>query len=249
MSAGLPEKLEAGVALAGLAMAAPLLAACAAAVKLSSKGPILFRQKRVGKGGAPFVLYKFRTMTTGGAGASVTSRGDKRITRVGAILRRTKLDELPELWNVINGTMSLVGPRPEVESLVDLRDPLWQSVLEAKPGITSPTAIELHDEEAVLSQVPEDARERFYAEALLPYKLRSQAEYLRTRTAWTDLAVLAKTALAIAARPSNAQPSAHEIERAVEVSGDPHSGAFGPSDLHERDVRSGSSTRIDATTR
>jgi lipopolysaccharide/colanic/teichoic acid biosynthesis glycosyltransferase len=212
---GLAQPIQAALALGGLVAASPVLLACAVAVKLSSPGPILFRQKRVGRRGEPFELYKFRTMTVGGSGAQVTASGDQRITAIGSILRKTKLDELPELWNVVNGSMALIGPRPEVPRYVDLADPLWCAVLEARPGITSPMAVQLRDEEAVMAGVDPGERERFYVESLTRYKLLGHLDYLRKRTPVSDLGVLAQTALAIVARRASQQPSPEEIAQAA----------------------------------
>jgi lipopolysaccharide/colanic/teichoic acid biosynthesis glycosyltransferase len=191
------------------------LAASAAAVALSSRGPVLFRQKRMGQGGREFVLVKFRTMRATGGGPKVTAGGDARITTVGRFLRKTKLDELPELWNVVTGDMALVGPRPEVPDYVDLDDPLWCEVLSARPGLTDPTTIALRNEEEVLSAVAED-REAFYLTTLQRYKLMTSAAYLRGRTWTSDLQVLVKTALAIALGARVVPPSIEEIVRVVE---------------------------------
>ncbi len=212
---GLPQPVQAGMALLGLAVSAPLFFACAAAVRLSSAGPILFRQERIGRRGKPFTLYKFRTMLIDRDGAQVTATGDRRVTAVGAVLRKTKLDELPELWNVLNGTMALVGPRPEVPRYVDLGDPLWAAVLQVRPGITSPMAVHLRDEEAVMAGVEPERRERFYVDTLMRYKLLSHLEYLQQRTPVTDLTLLAQTALAILARRAAHQPTPEEVESTV----------------------------------
>src|SRR5262249_2337248 len=111
---GLPRGVEIALAAGSLCASAPVLAACAAAVRLPSEGPVLFRQKRVGRKGELFTLYKFRTMRAGAKGPGVTAGGDPRVTAIGRLLRKTKLDELPELWNVVKGDLSFVGPRPEV---------------------------------------------------------------------------------------------------------------------------------------
>jgi lipopolysaccharide/colanic/teichoic acid biosynthesis glycosyltransferase len=115
---------------------------------------------------------------------------------VGRFLRRSKLDELPQLWNVVRGDMSLVGPRPEVARYVDMQDPVWQRVLRVRPGITDPVTLQLRDEEALLAGVEGD-RERFYREELQPEKLRQYAAYLENRSAWADVKVLYKTVLAV----------------------------------------------------
>src|SRR5687767_11977002 len=113
------------------------------AVRLTSRGPGVFGQVRVGREGKPFTLRKFRSMTQGARGTQVTASGDARITLVGKFLRRTKLDELPELWNILCGDMSFVGPRPEVPGYVDLADPRWQMVLTARPGLTDTVTLRL----------------------------------------------------------------------------------------------------------
>ncbi len=110
----------------------------------------------------------------------MTAGGDSRVTAIGRFLRRTKLDELPELWNVVRGEMSFVGPRPEVERFVRLEDPLWREVLEARPGLTDPTTLRLRDEESLLASVEGD-REAYYRETLQPLKLRGYVEYLRAQ--------------------------------------------------------------------
>lgn len=210
----MPRPPEVAAALLGLLVASPLLAAVAIAVRLSSPGPILFRQIRVGQGGRPFELWKFRTMRTDTHGPGITASGDSRVTFIGNLLRKTKLDELPELWNVVRGDMALVGPRPEVPRYVDPADPLWQEVLRARPGVTDPVTAHLRSEEALIARVAGD-REAFYLRTLQPYKLLQSAAYLRTRTAWSDLRVLARTALAIASPGRTRPPSLDEIEQRV----------------------------------
>lgn len=206
---GLPRPLEVIVAGGALLVLSPLLAAIALAVALSSRGGALFRQTRVGRGGALFTLYKFRTMRQGD-GPRVTAGGDPRVTALGRLLRRTKLDELPELWNVLAGDLSFVGLRPEVPEYVDLEDELWRRALAVRPGLTSPVTLRLRDEEALLAEVETDDRPRFYVEVLVPYKLRGTLEYLERRTAWSDLAVIARTLAAIVRPPC--PPSRAEIE-------------------------------------
>jgi lipopolysaccharide/colanic/teichoic acid biosynthesis glycosyltransferase len=168
------------------------------AVVLTSSGPVFFRQERVGRGGRVFRLVKLRTMQVDTSGPQLTASGDPRVTTVGRFLRKTKLDELPQLWNVLRGEMSFVGPRPEVPRYVDLEDPLWREVLTVRPGITDPVTVFLRDEEAVLAEAPGD-RERFYREQLLPYKLEKYALYLRGRTWWSDLRVILATVGALVA--------------------------------------------------
>lgn len=202
---GIPRWLEVCAAAAGLVLLSPVLGLIALLVRFSSPGPALFRQERVGLRGRPFTMLKFRSMRAGQPGTEFTVQGDERITSVGKLLRATKLDELPELWNVVRGEMSLVGPRPEVPRYVDLEDPAWAEVLEVRPGVTDPVTKALRSEERLLAEVPGD-REAYYRTVLLPYKLRGYAEYLRRRTFSSDLAVLCTTLLAIVA-PSAASAS------------------------------------------
>ena len=207
---GLPRGVEIPVALVGLVVASPLLMVAAIAVVATSRGPALFRQQRVGRAGAPFTLLKLRSMTVGGGGSSLTGREDRRVTAVGRWLRRTKLDELPQLWNVLRGDMSLVGPRPEVPRYADPSDPRWARVLEARPGITDPLTLQLRDEEALMPAA-EDERERFYVGTLLPLKLDGYLDYLARRSWRSDLAVLFATVAALA-RPGRG-PTRDEILR------------------------------------
>lgn len=194
--AGLPRVVEVLIALAGLIIAGPLTILLALATRISSRGPVIFRQIRVGQRGRSFTLYKLRTMTASSSGPQVTSRDDPRITKLGAFLRKTKLDELPEFWNVLRGDMSLVGPRPEVPRYVDLGNPAWQLTLSVRPGITDPVTMQLRDEEALLSKVAGD-REAYYINQLQPLKLRGYQAYLTRRSWRTDLRVLIATAMVV----------------------------------------------------
>lgn len=193
---GLPRPLEAVLALAGLVAVAPLVAVLAAAVALTSGLPVLFRQTRVGRHGRPFTLVKLRTMRASQGGLEVTAHGDERITAVGRFLRRTKLDELPELWNVLRGEMSFVGPRPEVARYVQTDDPRWQDVLRARPGLTDPVTLRLRNEEGLLGRVEGD-RELYYRETLQPLKLEGYRAYLQRRSWRSDLVVIWDTLRAI----------------------------------------------------
>ncbi|HET9794566.1 MAG TPA: sugar transferase [Thermoanaerobaculia bacterium] len=200
---GLPRAVEVAAALAGLAVAAPFLLIAGAAIFLTTGKSPIFRQQRVGRSGRLFTLVKLRTMRTS-AGAAVTARGDARVTRVGRLLRRTKIDELPELWNVLAGDMAFVGPRPEVPRYFDAADPRWRAILGARPGLTDPVTLRLRDEEELLAGVAGD-REAFYRAHLQPWKLRRYAAYLEQRSWRSDLAVLRDTARAVL-RPSSARP-------------------------------------------
>jgi len=190
-----------------LVILSPLLALLYAAVRVSSPGPTLHRATRVRPGGT-FTLYKFRTMRAQSAasGPRVTATGDRRVTRVGSTLRRTKLDELPQLWNVARGEMALVGPRPEDPRYVIADDPLHRRVFSALPGITGPTALAYRDEETILAdaalaiarsdgrvRTSDDDVDRAYRETILPAKLAMDAEYLRTRSTRGDLVILGRT--------------------------------------------------------
>ena len=217
---GIPRPVEAAAAAAGLVLASPVIALAGLLVRATSAGPVFFRQARIGRGGKPFTLWKLRTMRISEGGPQVTARGDARVTPVGRALRRTKLDELPQLWNVVAGDMSFVGPRPEVPRYVDAGDSRWARVLSVRPGITDPVTLELADEESLLAGASDP--ERYYREELQPEKLRRYVEYLDRRTAWSDLAVLVQTvlALAIPARRSRPQrPAAVATTRRIQSPG------------------------------
>jgi lipopolysaccharide/colanic/teichoic acid biosynthesis glycosyltransferase len=224
IKSGIPRVGEAVAALAALLVLSPLICVAALAVALSSRGPVLFRQRRMGQSGREFLLYKLRTMRVGSgasAGPQVTARDDERVTRVGKFLRRTKLDELPELWNVFKGDMSLIGPRPEVPRYVDLNNPHWRLVLEARPGLTDPVTLRLRNEEILLSCVEGD-REKFYLETLQPFKLRGYAEYLRARSWRTDVKVLWQTCRAVML-PESADPlTISELEASLRPATEEH---------------------------
>lgn len=191
---GIPNWMERMLAAAGLVALSPLLLVLAAAVRVETGAPVLFRHRRVGRGGRTFELLKFRSMQVNHGGPSITRKGEARITRVGRFLRRWKLDELPQLANVVRGEMSLVGPRPEVPEYVDLDDPLWRRVLAVRPGITDPASVEFRDEEELLAGV-EDL-DGYYRKVLLPRKLELAAGYLEQRTFGSDLRMLLRTAAA-----------------------------------------------------
>lgn len=217
VKAGLPRWVDLLASLVGLFFVAPLIALSALAIKVTSSGPAFFRQVRVGRGGRTFTLIKLRTMQVANTGPQVTAGDDRRITPVGRLLRKAKLDELPGLWNVVRGDMSLVGPRPEVQRYVDLEDPRWRFVVEARPGITDPVTLLLRNEEELLSEVAGD-RELFYTEVLQPYKLNGYVEYLENRNSVCDLKVLLKTALAIIFSDKAPPPTVKEIVSSVESS-------------------------------
>ena len=163
---------------------------------MDSLGPVLYRGERVGRDGKAFRIFKFRSMTGGAArvGPGITARGDPRVTRAGRFLRRTKLDELPQLLNVLRGEMSLVGPRPEVPCYVALYTPEQRRVLSVRPGITSPASIEYRNEEAILSQRDVDD---LYTKVLMPRKLKMDLAYIDHMGFWFDLKIVAMTLQAL----------------------------------------------------
>jgi FlaA1/EpsC-like NDP-sugar epimerase/lipopolysaccharide/colanic/teichoic acid biosynthesis glycosyltransferase len=176
----------------GLLVLAPLFLVIGLVIRFTSAGPAFYRAERVGQGGRLYKLYKFRSMYVGAdqSGLGVTVKNDPRITPVGLFLRRTKLDELPQLINVFLGEMSLVGPRPEDPQYVALYSPEQRQVLAVRPGITSPASLRYQGEEALLSG---DDWEHIYKEQILPHKLALDLAYLRRRTVWTDLLLILKT--------------------------------------------------------
>jgi lipopolysaccharide/colanic/teichoic acid biosynthesis glycosyltransferase len=190
-------------AIAGLIVLSPLLLAVTLAVKCGSKGPVLFGQARIGRGGRTFKIWKFRSMVSGAEtiGPLITASGDTRITGIGRYLRRWKLDELPQLWNVLIGDMSFVGPRPELPFYVRDYTPEQRQVVTVRPGITDPAALEYRHEEEILAKAAD--RERFYREVVLPRKLTLNLEYIRSLSFRYDLALILRTLGAIFRRPAS----------------------------------------------
>jgi len=186
--------LDIAFSAAVLILALPLLALIAVAVRLSSRGPILFRQERVGKGGVGFGILKFRSMRANAEndGLQITGAGDQRVTRVGSVLRRTKLDELPQFWNVLRGDMSLVGPRPEVPRYVAMYGPEERAVLSIRPGITDPASISHRHEEKLLGRQVDP--EQFYVRELMPQKLALNLKYLADISFVNDIRLICRTA-------------------------------------------------------
>jgi lipopolysaccharide/colanic/teichoic acid biosynthesis glycosyltransferase len=185
----------------GLLVLAPLFALIALWIKWDSAGPVFFRQERIGRHGQPFRIHKFRTMVHGGGqtGALITVGNDSRITRVGHWLRNSKLDELPQLIDVLVGRMSLVGPRPEVAKYVEMYPAeIRQKVLSVRPGITDLASIRFRDEAAQLSNASDP--ERKYAEFVLPEKLKLSAEYIDQASLLTDMKIILQTLSALLGR-------------------------------------------------
>ena len=187
------------VALAGLVVTSPLVAVGALAIKLESPGPAFYRSVRVGRAGQPFRMYKLRTMraNTDRDGPAVTGARDTRVTSVGRFLRRTKMDELPQLFNVMRGDMSLVGPRPEAPEFVRHYTPEQKKVLSVRPGMTGPAAIAYINEEEMLGEGDAEAR---YINSVMPAKLTLDLEYVRSSTFAGDLKILARTVVRIVTR-------------------------------------------------
>jgi lipopolysaccharide/colanic/teichoic acid biosynthesis glycosyltransferase len=184
--------LDVAGALAALILLAPLLAIVTLLILISDGLPILFRQTRIGKNGEPFLILKFRTMRTGCGGSAITASGDRRVTRTGAWLRGLKIDELPQLINVLRGDMSLIGPRPEVPEYVEFADDRWRKVLEVRPGITDLASLAFRNEEAILG--PAADPDAYYRSVILPEKLRLNLQYQRSRSLPRDLKLLCMTA-------------------------------------------------------
>jgi lipopolysaccharide/colanic/teichoic acid biosynthesis glycosyltransferase len=182
------ERLLAGLALLGCS---PVLGVAALAIVLESGLPVFFRQDRVGRHGKIFRLIKLRSMHNAHEGMLITAAGDRRVTRVGAVIRKYKIDELPQLWNVLAGDMHFIGPRPELPPLVNTGDPLWRAVLSGRPGITDLATLVYRNEEELLAQCEDP--ELAYRYRILPRKLTLSVQYRRTRNLWSDLKLLALT--------------------------------------------------------
>ncbi len=193
------------VSMLGLLLLAPLMLVMALAIKLDSPGPVFYRQQRVGRHGVPFRIHKFRTMThepdgANPAGPQITVGADARITRVGAVLRRHKLDELAQLIDVLQGTMSLVGPRPEVPRYVALYPPALRArVLSVRPGITDPASIAFRDESELLARAADPERE--YVQVVMPQKLALAARYADGASLGMDIRILWQTLRLLLASP------------------------------------------------
>ena len=191
----------------GLAVLSPVLALVALAVKLEDGGPVFFRQLRIGRGGRPFRIWKFRTMVVDAdrQGRAITVGRDPRITRVGHWLRDSKLDEIPQLLNVFSGEMSLVGPRPEVPRYVELYTEAQRAILALRPGITDLASIKYRNESDLLGAA--ENPDETYVQILLPDKIRINLAYASEAGLWSDfLVILATLGLFSAARIRSRQP-------------------------------------------
>ena len=181
----------------GLVVLSPVMGVIALFIRRESGPPVIFKQQRVGRFGRPFTLYKFRTMRPAAPGAPmVTTSGDNRITQVGKVLRSTKADEFPQLWNVLRGDMSIVGPRPEVQAYVDQwPDEDREIILSVRPGITDPVTLELRREEEILAGQPDP--EHYYLTQLLPAKAQGYVRYVRDQSFVNDLRIIARTLMSV----------------------------------------------------
>ncbi len=185
------------VAMIGLLLIWPLLLIIGIAVCCDSRGPMLFLQTRMGRGFRPFLIYKFRTMVVDASklGAQITAGNDPRITRVGQFLRKWKLDELPQLFNVLKGDMSLVGPRPEVPRYVEMFRDDYACVLSVRPGLTDPATVKYRDESALLAA--SENPEATYVEQILPDKIALAKNYVAHASLLYDLNLIWKTLLRV----------------------------------------------------
>ena|SRR5918993_3528477 len=181
------------VSLTALILLIPLMVVAATIIKLDSEGPVFFKQKRIGKGFRPFWIYKFRTMRKrySGEGPQVTIGNDPRITRMGWFLRQTKIDELPQLINILRGEMSFVGPRPEVPRYVQLFQQDYREILTVRPGLTDLASLKYRDEAALLARATNPEEE--YTTRVLPDKIELAKDYLRQASLLFDLKIICKT--------------------------------------------------------
>lgn len=198
---------DALAAASGLALALPVFLVVAAAIKLDSPGPVFFRQRRVGKDFRLFRIFKFRTMVQDAPerGSAITTGGDPRITSVGRLLRRSKMDELPQLLNVLKGDMSIVGPRPEVEQYVRMFSEDYAEILRVRPGITDLASVAYADEEQMLAQAPDPAEE--YRRRILPQKIALSRESIRRSSLLFDLTLIFKTLFSVVNQKTQVPPS------------------------------------------
>ncbi len=192
----------------GLVILAPLFAIISIAIKIEDGGQVLYSQLRVGRGFRKFRLYKFRSMAPHRADPiSLTRSGDRRITKVGKFLRRHKLDELPQLMNILRGDMQLVGARPEVERYVEAFREQYAVILRDRPGITDPASLAYRHEDRVLGDGDDSDIERLYSSCILPRKLQLSLDYSEHRTLFSDLGIIARTVLGGGALARSSQNS------------------------------------------
>ena len=183
-----------GASFFGLILLSPVLLVVALLIRIKMPGgPVIFKQERVGRYGRLFIMYKFRSMTVAHSGSSVSVKGESRITPLGAKLRKYKLDELPELWNVLIGDMSFVGPRPDVPGYADNLKGDDRRMLLLKPGITGPASLKYRNEEELLAE--QEDPQKYNDEVLFPDKVRINIEYLDNWSFWHDIKIIIYTVL------------------------------------------------------
>lgn len=206
------------VSLAGLLALSPVFCALAVAIKLESRGPVFYRGERVGRKGRTFRIFKFRSMVTDAdkLGSSTTSASDSRVTRVGRIIRKYKLDEFSQLINVLKGEMSLVGPRPQVRWVVDMFSEEEKRVLELRPGITDWASIRFRDEGGIIERSGIADPDEAYLKLIHPEKMRLQLKYLKEKSFTTDLGIILRTLGAIV---SKSRPGAGDGAAGIEGAG------------------------------
>lgn len=185
------------ISLAALVLFAPLFLICAVVIKLTSRGPVFYRGKRVGRGGEIFLMHKFRSMVVNAdkIGTDLTPQGDPRITTIGKLLRRTKIDELPQIIDVLRGKMSIVGPRPESPLYARHYDERQKRVLDAKPGIVGPAQIVYRHEELILKD--KEDPDAYYIHEIMPRKLEIDLDYVENRNFLRDIVILFRALLAV----------------------------------------------------
>ena len=196
----MPDALQRAMAALLLALSLPALCLLAVLIRIDTPGPALYRGSRVGQGGGTFACYKLRTMRSGGTDPSgLTSANDPRITAIGRRLRRLRLDELPQLWNVVRGDMRLIGPRPESPEFVDLGEAAWRQVLDVRPGIAGLAQLVFADEARLLA-TPD--REATYRNEIQPRKLAIDSCYVAHRSAALDAWIMWRTMTVVLGRPA-----------------------------------------------
>jgi lipopolysaccharide/colanic/teichoic acid biosynthesis glycosyltransferase len=185
------------VSLVALVLTAPLFSACALVIKLTSRGPVFYMGRRVGRGGNIFLIHKFRSMIVNAdqMGTDLTPQGDPRVTRIGRFLRKTKIDELPQIIDVLKGNMSLVGPRPESPLYAKHYSERQKRVLDVRPGVVGPTQIRYRHEELILKG--KEYPDRYYVQELMPKKLEIDLDYIENRSFLLDIEILFKALLAV----------------------------------------------------
>ncbi len=211
--------LDLFVSAVALIVLSPLLLVLAILVKLTSRGPVFFHQTRVGLRGQNFEVVKFRSMVVDAEsmGPQITSAGDSRVTSIGRILRKTKLDELPQLWNVFRGQMSFVGPRPELPKYVEMYTSEQRRILAIRPGVTSPASVTFRHEEILLASAAD--RERFYRETLIPAKTALDLQYLEAISFPLDLLTIIGTVTSIL-QPHDSEKTESHLAKSASASSD-----------------------------